>query len=113
MNERVGLILKSGEVVELENVSSQPDKMFSTKPEDLIRYEDEMLATWHTHPEGESLLSGEDYIGFQMYPDLLHLIFGTEGVSGYVVKRGAVIQDASKTHPAWSFEADVAARLRV
>ena len=111
--ERVGLILRSGEVIELVNISNTPNKAFAVAPEDMIKYEGSATATWHTHPESSSDLSGEDYIGFTMWPDFLHLIFGTEGVQGYLVVNGAILKDARKDHPAWSSAPLVADRLRM
>lgn len=102
--ERVGLILRNGEIVELNNISGAPDNSFGVAPEEMIRYEGEAVATWHTHPSGTAAISTEDYLGFRMWPDLLHLIVGTDGVRGYTVKRNAVIQDASQDHPAWALE---------
>ena len=112
--ERVGLILSSGQIVELANTSKTPDQSFSVAPEDMIKYEDEAVATWHTHPFGSAALSGEDLIGFRSWPDFLHLIFGVDNeVRGYIVQKGVVLKDANKNHSAWTFAESVAEWLRV
>lgn len=101
--ERVGLILNDGRVIELKNVAADPAKTFSVSPADMMQYEDEAIASWHTHPVTEADLSTEDYQAFLNWPDLLHLILGTDGLRGYVVARGTVLNDASKNHSAWQF----------
>lgn len=112
-SEKVGLILSNGEIIHLDNVSPIPENAFEVRPGDLITYEDRAVASWHTHPTTEAELSGEDYVGFLMWPDLLHLIISATEVRGYVVKNGAVHNDACKDHPAWSFAEDLASRVRV
>lgn len=109
--ERVGVVLRDGTIVEMLNVSPQPEESFLVDPAEMLRYEDEMVATWHTHPKTDSNLSGDDYLTFTMWPDQLHLIIGTDGVKGYVVKKGSVVNDARKDHPAWRLEGALAAGL--
>lgn len=102
--ERVGLVLRDGSVIELPNISTLPEESFLVDPVDLLNHEDEMVATWHTHPRTPATLSGEDYQTFLMWPDLLHIIIGTDGVRGYKVVNGAVVNDARQDHPAWHLE---------
>ena len=106
--ERVGLILKSGTILELKNISPDPANSFSVDPTDLIQYEEQAVASWHTHPRTPCDLSGADLEGFLNWPQLLHIIIGTDGVAGYVIERGAVLNDAGKDHPAWSLEGHLA-----
>jgi proteasome lid subunit RPN8/RPN11 len=111
LEERVGFITNDGEVVEVKNIHHTPDLAFDVDPKVMIAYEDKICATWHTHPITTSHLSSEDYVGFQMWPELLHLIVGTDGVAGYVIRNRAVVTDASKDHPAWVFEDRLASWL--
>lgn len=89
--ERCGLILKGSKIVELENIAPEPEKGFEISSNDIIKYEDEMVGSWHTHPDHDSNLSEKDYLGFLMWPNLKHYIIGTNGVSSYIVKDGIVI----------------------
>lgn len=91
--ERVGFILKSGEIVEVENVCSNADEGFEVSGEDLVRYDGQVLASWHTHPGQDSNLSTNDWYGFRNYSEWLHLIIGTDGVTAYRVKQGRVLVD--------------------
>ena len=111
--ERVGLIFADGSAVELSNISLQPEAYFSVAPEDMMKYGDKAVATWHTHPHGPARLSVEDYAGFQGWPHCLHIIIGKDCTRGYVVRNGAVLNDEGQDHPAWSAARDMAARLRV
>ena len=89
--ERVGFILQSGEIVECENKCDQPEEGFEVSAEDLIRYCDDAVATWHTHPGANSNLSVGDYESFMSWPKLLHHIIGQDGLSTFMVHDGAVI----------------------
>ena len=64
--ERVGFILKDDSIVEVENVCHDPVNGFEVSGEDLLRYEHEAVATWHTHPGEEftSNLTIADHSGF-------------------------------------------------
>lgn len=95
-NERVGFILKSGEIVEVENVAEDPTCGFDVRPEDLIKYEDEAVATWHTHPGKDANLSLEDMEAFVSWPDWIHYIVGERDVRAYVVKNGMVVHSQVK-----------------
>jgi proteasome lid subunit RPN8/RPN11 len=89
--ERVGFILKSGEIVEVENICDDPRNGFEVKGEDLLKYADEAAATWHTHPNTSKVLSVNDYESFLGWPHLKHYIVGVDGIACYVVKDEEVI----------------------
>lgn len=91
--ERVGFVLGSGEVVEVENVSVDPVHGFDVKGEDLIRYASDAVATWHTHPgeEFDSNLTVADRQSFLDWPNLQHHIVAQDGVTTYVVDNGKVL----------------------
>ena len=91
--ERVGFILSSGEVVEVENVSDDPENAFKVSLEDIIAHEANATGTWHTHPGGTSNLSVSDYKSFQGWPNLTHHIIGSDGVAVYRVVDGDLIRD--------------------
>lgn len=95
--ERCGLILRSGEVVELPNVAECPEVSFEMDPEALLPHvaADAVEATWHTHPDSDPILSGADYEGFLAWPDLVHHVIGRRDgkivVASYRVEDGLVI----------------------
>lgn len=84
-NERCGFVLGDGTIIEVQNVCSNPAEGFDISAEDIILYTEEHGATctWHTHPNQSSNLSGEDYIMFNAWPNLKHMIVGSDGVKGY------------------------------
>lgn len=90
--ERVGFVLKSGEIVEVENICPHPEEGFEVKTEDLVRYLDEATASWHTHPGKDAGASHADFLTFRSYPELEHYIIGTDGVRKYRVDGNSVIQ---------------------
>lgn len=91
--ERVGFILKDLSVVEVNNICQDPENGFEVDTDDLMKYEDDIVATWHTHPgEGQtSNLSVADYLSFQNYPEWRHLIIGCDGISMFEVVNGKVL----------------------
>lgn len=93
-HERVGIILRDGSILELQNVAPDPEESFSVSTEDLIKFEGFSVATWHTHPNAEAQLSGRDYEGFRAWPDLLHFIVGKDGIRcySYDMTRRAIIE---------------------
>lgn len=91
-NERCGFILTDGSIVEIENVAPEPQHSFLAKGEDVLRYIDEVAATWHTHPGGTSNLSVGDADTFKFWPDCLHHIVGEDGVSTYEVRNQVVMR---------------------
>lgn len=89
--ERCGLILVQGIVIECKNIHPEPEKGFEIDPEVVLKHLDELSGTWHTHPQQSSTLSGEDHTCFTQWPDLDHYIIGEDGVRIYQIMEGAVI----------------------
>lgn len=89
--ERVGFVLKTGEIVEVENVCPQPTEGFDVKGEDIVKYYDLAASTWHTHPGASNNLSVNDYQTFLNWPDHTHFIIGNDGVREYRVENGDVL----------------------
>lgn len=81
--EVCGLILKDNTVVVCENASPNTQEGFAISTDDLIRYEEDMIACWHTHPNESNNLSVEDYIGIKNWPNIKHYIVGNDGVRCY------------------------------
>ncbi len=82
--ERVGFI--AGDVItEVKNAAENPNTGFYVGPEDIIKHteDSESWATWHTHPNQNSNLSGEDHRMFLQWPNLVHFIIGSDGVKCY------------------------------
>lgn len=94
--EACGVVLIDNHIVEVKNVHPEPTKGFEVDPEALVKYDEQMIGTWHTHPGQSSILSQEDLNCFQTWPSLVHYIVGNDGIRKYVVKDGAVI-DANYT----------------
>jgi proteasome lid subunit RPN8/RPN11 len=92
-NERVGFVLDDNSIVELENICSDPINGFEVKGDDLLAYEDRVVATWHTHPSASSNPSIGDFQSFMAYPDWRHYILGHDGISVYRVVKGRLISD--------------------
>lgn len=86
----MGFVLKTGEIVEVENVCEKPDEGFDVKGEDLLKYEGQIQASWHTHPGSDSNLSHGDYASFLDYPEWDHYIVGSDGVACYTVTENKV-----------------------
>lgn len=78
LEERCGLILKDGTIVEIRNVHAEPEKGFKMAPTEFFRYikSKKVTGTWHTHPQSDPNLSQEDYAGFLQWPDFDHYIRG-------------------------------------
>ncbi len=91
-NERVGFVLDDGSVVEVENEAPEPATSFDICTEDLITFGDRAGATFHTHPGSSSNLSVEDHIAFTSWPDLIHNIVGSDGLSSYKIDGGKVVR---------------------
>lgn len=90
--ERVGYIRHDGRVIELENVHPDPFKGFALRAEDLKILQSDAIATWHTHPGGTALLSGEDYLAFLSYPQLQHFVIGEDSVRCYAVEENFIVE---------------------
>jgi len=95
VEERCGLILKDGTVVEITNIAEDTRIGYRMDPSEVLPYVEELAGTWHTHPDTDPNLSGEDYSGFLMWPDLMHSIVGFRNgkvvVTRYRVEDGTVI----------------------
>jgi proteasome lid subunit RPN8/RPN11 len=91
--EKCGLILMDGTIVSSKNLCGDPEKGFILDPADLVRYEDNLYGTWHTHPGGTANLSEEDWFGFQQWPDLKHFVIGVDGVRCFVVEGSLIIEE--------------------
>jgi proteasome lid subunit RPN8/RPN11 len=90
--ERCGFILKGNRMVEVRNIHPNPEIGFEIDPEAIIRHEDQLKATWHTHCSGSPDLSEEDYTCFLNWPHLDHYIVGKDGtVKRYIVKDGTIV----------------------
>lgn len=89
--EQCGFVLKGNKMVEVKNVHPEPEKGFEIDPEAILRHEDQIKATWHTHPNGTKALSERDYACFLAWPHLEHYIVGLDGVQRYVVEDGVVL----------------------
>lgn len=84
-------------MVEVKNISPDPETSFEMDPEEALPYfvDGTVAATWHTHPGSDPALSGEDYETFRAWPDLKHTIIGhrdgTVAVLTYEVEDGLVL----------------------
>lgn len=76
--ERCGFILPNG-IIEVHNLCETPTEGFLIPPSDVMMYEGVALATWHTHPNASSNLSGEDFNMFRIWYKLHHIIIGKDG----------------------------------
>lgn len=86
--ERVGFILTTGEVVEVENKCSDKENGFEVSGADLLKYISHVKSSWHTHPNATSQMSENDDFGFRNYPEWTHFIVGSDGVTEYHVVNG-------------------------
>ena len=91
-DERCGLILKDGSIVEIENVADDKTDSYRMNPSAVLPFvQNDMVAgTWHTHPGGTPNLSGADQDGFLSWPDLEHSIVGLRD-GQVVVKRYRIV----------------------
>ena len=90
--ERGGVIVAGPKLIELDNIAEGDDAYTcdSMALVDLMA-EHELVGTWHTHPGATANLSMGDADTFAGWPDLAHVIVGTDGPRWYAVKNGAVI----------------------
>ena len=89
VDERCGFVMADGSVIEVENIHPQPHRGFLMSAAAVLQAE-EAVAIWHTHPTESSALSHEDYRGFLQWPDMTHIIIGTDQVRVYQVVDGFV-----------------------
>lgn len=100
-DERVGLVLKDGTIIELKNICQDPENGFEIDGADFLQYENDVAATWHTHPGTTCNLTMEDHNFFLNYPTLDHYIVGNDGVARYYVEKGKVLRcDGASTSTA-------------
>ena len=92
LEEKCGIILRDGTVLPSNNLHPNPELGFVVDPQDLVRYEDTLWGTWHTHPGNTANLSQEDYFGFLHWPNLTHFIIGLDGVRCFIVEDGLIIE---------------------
>lgn len=97
INERCGLILSDGTIIEVPNKHPHRTKAFMIGVKDMHEAGDALIATWHTHPGQTSALSQDDYLGFTAWPHLLHYIVGTDGVRCYKADSTGVISEVPCT----------------
>ena len=86
--ERCGIILASGEIVELENTSTSNEE-FAFDHIHLTRAG--VWATWHTHPLGLHNLSGADYNSFLTAPSLRHFVVTEISVMCFKIERNLLL----------------------
>lgn len=91
-NERCGLILDDGTIIEVPNICNEPEHGFEISPTSIFPIEDRIVGTWHTHPDGTTNLSDDDYYGFLNWPDWKHYIISNDEIACYIVQDGAVMK---------------------
>lgn len=92
--EKCGVILDDKTVIPVKNMHTNPESGFIIDAQELVRYEDRLWGTWHTHPATGANLSQEDYFGFLQWPNLHHFVIGLDGTRCFVVEDGLVIEKA-------------------
>lgn len=92
-DERGGYITSTGLIVECENINPNKEENFSLSCDDLEKLEnDDVIATFHTHPGKSPNLSKDDYNSFLNWENLLHFIVGKDKINCYkVTERGTVV----------------------
>lgn len=92
-DERGGYITSDYKMYEVKNNHPEKSNNFMFSCEDLEKLEDDnVIATFHTHPNKTSNLSKEDYEAFLNWEKLLHFIIGKDRISCYKVSdRGTVL----------------------
>lgn len=89
VQERCGVVLVDGSIVELTNHSANPENDFHIKAEDLKGLD--VAATWHTHCHDSPNLSTPDYVAFLSRPQWFHYIATETEVWTYYVEDGKVL----------------------
>ena len=101
--EKCGIILTTGELIELTNIHPKPTNNFAMSNEELEAYPlDDILAFWHSHREYDSNLSSPDYLSFLRYPKHLHIIFCYTHFTLYNVRNNLVIRLAHESNAEFS-----------
>ncbi len=95
VNERCGFVMKDGSIIEIANVAKDPREGYEMDALEAIKHLKDAAATWHTHPDTDPNLSGEDYSGFLSWPDMEHIIIGMRNgspmVLRYKIEQGLVV----------------------
>jgi proteasome lid subunit RPN8/RPN11 len=96
--EICGLIDVYGHIHLVENVHAEPEKGYRMDAVAALRLlnDQDITATVHTHPKGDSNLSQEDYAGFSLWPELTHYVVGHDGVTKYWFENGLLLQEKLK-----------------
>lgn len=83
--ELCGFIHNNDQVVKVPNVAADPENGFLMSTAAVIENtdNDQSWASWHTHPNASSNLSGEDHSTFMRWKDMVHFIIGNDGVRAY------------------------------
>lgn len=89
--ERCGFVLKSGEAVEVINTHEDTQQGFRINPQDILKYEDQVIATWHTHPKTSLNLSTADLNCFLAWPEWFHYIVYRGTIRCYYVEANRVL----------------------
>jgi proteasome lid subunit RPN8/RPN11 len=89
--ERCGFIMPRNRIVECENISEHPERGFDVSDEEVLKYGDKAIATWHTHPNADNNLSTLDMENFLQWDTIDHYIIGNNGVRKYIIKDGDVL----------------------
>lgn len=84
-SERVGFLFPT-ELREVKNIAHDPNNGFMVSAEDILLNTEEegCYATWHTHPNQDANLSGEDYLMFKNWPELYHFIVGKDDTKAFM-----------------------------
>lgn len=91
-NECVGLVLGDGTIVKLINQARSTDRFFVGASQISELFEDvdeDIIATYHSHPSSPAIPSGEDqkFMAFisLVWPDVYHIILSNHGHMAYHV----------------------------
>lgn len=90
--EHCGLVLTDGTILETLNTHTTPENGFVIPAKEMLKHEDQLLGTWHTHPNDVANLSQSDFAGFSQWPQLQHFIVGVDGVRCFKVGNGLIVE---------------------
>lgn len=96
--ERCGFILKSGEIVEVDNIAEDPKNEFEVSESDFEKYYEDTVASWHSHTDDFSNLSLSDYYTFLALPEWDHWIVSKYKAVKFSVKSECVILEEVVPH---------------
>lgn len=89
--ERCGFILNDGTILEVQNIHPEPESGFEIDPQETLRYINELAGVWHTHPKAPSVLSGDDKLYMEQWPQLSHYVIGNDGMREYRIEDGVLV----------------------